>query len=72
LDSLQAIDVYERALDAEPTSEILYRRLITLLREDGRSAQAADVYRRCCVNLQASFACGPSSETQRVAREAGR
>ena len=68
LDFPRAVELYERAVEAEPTSEFLYRSLIALLRDHGATARAADVYRQCCKNLESSFGCGPSSETRRVAQ----
>jgi DNA-binding SARP family transcriptional activator len=57
---------YESALEIEPLAEQLYRALMTCLREQGRHAEALEVYRHCRRQLSAALGVPPSPATQAV------
>lgn len=71
LDSQAAIDLYERALDAEPLAESLSRRLIRLHADRGERAEALRAWRSCCAMLRAAGGLGPSPETRALAAQLG-
>lgn len=54
------IDLYRRALEAEPLAEGLYRRCIGALVACGRQAEALAVYRVCAAQLQTRLGIEPS------------
>lgn len=62
----KATKVYERGIELEPASEVLYRRLMVCLRETGQAAEARDVYQRCRRVLSSTLATLPSRETVAV------
>ncbi|HUP94974.1 MAG TPA: BTAD domain-containing putative transcriptional regulator [Burkholderiales bacterium] len=62
----QAVDVLERAIEADSTAEILYRDLIVCYDHLGRQAEAADTYQRCVKTLQFSLGVTPSAETRGI------
>jgi DNA-binding SARP family transcriptional activator len=62
----QAAEIYAAALEAEPLSEELYRRLMICLAQQGRRAEAFDTYRRCRNMLAVVFGAAPSLETEAV------
>jgi LuxR family transcriptional regulator, maltose regulon positive regulatory protein len=61
-----AVDVLERAIEADTTAELLYRELIACYGHLGRQAEAADTYQRCVKTLQFSLGITPSSETRGI------
>ena len=62
-----AAKLYERALALDNLAEPLYRDLMHCLREQGESAEALKVYRRCKEMLSIVLAIQPSNETQVLA-----
>ncbi len=62
----QAISLYSRALELDNLSEALYRRLMICHREQGESAEAVNVYRRCRDMLSIVLGMKPSPETESV------
>jgi len=71
LDTLAAIELYERALDAEPLAESLSRRLIRLHATRGDHAEALRAWQACCTMLRLAGGLGPSRETRALAKELG-
>lgn len=63
-----ALDWYQRAVGVEPAAERLHQRIIRLLHEQGRTAEAIDAYRRCRDVLAAVLAAPPSAETEALHR----
>lgn len=62
----EAILLYQRALDVDPLSEELYRRLMACHGRVGNRSEALDTYRRCREQLAATLAVAPSVETERL------
>jgi len=58
-----ALELLSRAIEIDPLSEELYRRLIQLLTVANRHAEATEVYLRCERALQAGLDTRPSAET---------
>jgi DNA-binding SARP family transcriptional activator len=69
LDTLAAIELYERALDVEPLAESLSRRLIRLHATRGDRAEALRAWQSCCTMLRVAAGLGPSRETRALAAE---
>ena len=63
---LEAIEVYQRVIELDPLAEDGYRRLMTALQHQGRTAEAMDVFRRCRDMLSIILGIAPSPETQRI------
>jgi ATP/maltotriose-dependent transcriptional regulator MalT/DNA-binding SARP family transcriptional activator len=62
----QVVELYQRALEAEPLSESLYRRLMLCCRGLGRHAEAIEAYERCQGVLRAERGGEPSRETTAI------
>jgi len=62
----RAVDLLERALEADGVAEGLYRSLMQSYARLGRTADAAETYNRCRRALQASFSVEPSPETRAI------
>ncbi|MBI3937078.1 MAG: tetratricopeptide repeat protein, partial [Betaproteobacteria bacterium] len=60
----RAVDLLERALEADGTAESLYRNLMQCYAQLGRNAEAAETYNRCRKALQATLGVEPSAETR--------
>jgi ATP/maltotriose-dependent transcriptional regulator MalT/DNA-binding SARP family transcriptional activator len=60
----QAVDLLERALEADNVAENLYRQLMTCYAQLGRPADAAETYNRCRKTLAAVLKVEPSAETR--------
>ena len=58
-----SIELYRQALESEPHAEALYRRLMLVLKQAGRSAEAIEVYHTCKAALQAHQNTAPSPAT---------
>lgn len=67
--SEETVQLYERATDADPLAEALYRRLMAAYLRLGRQAEALRTYRRCRDMLSILLGIKPSAETERLARE---
>ncbi|MFC4158435.1 bacterial transcriptional activator domain-containing protein [Chitinimonas lacunae] len=65
----ETVRLYERATDADPLAESLYRRLMGVYLRLGRQAEALRTYRRCRDMLSILLGIRPSAETERLARE---
>jgi ATP/maltotriose-dependent transcriptional regulator MalT/DNA-binding SARP family transcriptional activator len=65
-DGAGAADVYARALELEPFTEDLYRRLMLCLAAQDRRAESLDVYRRCQQMLSVVLGTTPSAETEAI------
>jgi DNA-binding SARP family transcriptional activator len=63
-----ALAWYHRAVDLEPTAERIHQRILRLLHEQGRFAEALEAYRRCREVLAAILAAAPSPETEALHR----
>jgi DNA-binding SARP family transcriptional activator len=70
-DPVEAIRLYERALDVEPLAESLSRRLMRLHVLRGDRAEALRVYRACRTMLLVAEGLLPSPETRALAAELG-
>lgn len=62
----EAAALYRRAIDKEPLIESFYQRLIKILGQSDRRADATLVYERCRKVLFAGLGREPSNETQAV------
>lgn len=62
----RAIDLLERALEADGIAEGLYRSLMQSYARLGRTADAAETFNRCRRALQASLSAEPSAETRAI------
>ena len=60
----QAERWYRKALELELTAESIYRRLMQSLANQGRSAEAIEIYRRCREMLSVVLSAKPSPETE--------
>jgi DNA-binding SARP family transcriptional activator len=65
----RAVEVLERALEADNVAESLYRHLMQCYAQLGRRAEAAETFQRCQKMLQASLGAEPSAETRAVYAE---
>jgi DNA-binding SARP family transcriptional activator len=65
----RAAEIYAIALEAEPLAEELYRRLMVVLAEQDRRAEALGAYRRCRHMLAKVLGVAPSRDTE-LLREA--
>jgi DNA-binding SARP family transcriptional activator len=63
-DPARAADIYAAALETEPLVETLYLRQMRCLAQQGRRAEAFDVYRVCRNMLAVAFGAAPSPETE--------
>ncbi len=59
----EAAELYERAIEIEPSTEEFYLRLMQVYRRLHRDGDAAAVYRRCCVELKNILSTTPSVRT---------
>jgi len=64
----RAARVYERGLELDNLSEELYRRLMLSYRNQGQSAGALEIYRRCRHLLSVVLGVKPSAETEAIYR----
>ena len=62
------IELYRHALECEPQTEVLYRRLMLALKQAGRVAEAIEVYHTCKTSLQAHLNAAPSPATTDIYR----
>jgi DNA-binding SARP family transcriptional activator len=62
----RAVDLLERALEADTVAEGLYRSLMQSYARLGRTADAAETYNRCRRALQATLSVEPSAETRAI------
>ncbi|MGZ5790091.1 MAG: BTAD domain-containing putative transcriptional regulator [Burkholderiaceae bacterium] len=62
----QAIDLYERGIQAESVSEECYRALMRCYSVQGNVAKAMSAYRRCRDMLSIQLGIKPSAETERL------
>lgn len=67
-DPARAADIYAAALEAEPLVETLYLQQMRCLAQQGRRAEAFDVYRVCRNMLAVAFGAAPSAETEAAHR----
>ncbi|MGI9331003.1 MAG: BTAD domain-containing putative transcriptional regulator [Gammaproteobacteria bacterium] len=61
-----AIEVYERVLEIDSMSELIYRRLMVCYERIGQRADALLTYERCRRSLQEGFGIAPSRETRAI------
>lgn len=64
----RAAELYLRALELDNLAEPLYRRLMIVYCEQGESAEAINIYRRCRDMLSVVLNTRPSEETEAVRR----
>lgn len=64
-----AIDVYERALDVDPTAEVGYAQLMYCYCQIGYRAEALNIYHRCRNTLAAVLGVPPSPAIERLYRQ---
>ncbi len=64
----QAATLYLRALELDNLAEPLYRRLMIVYREQGETAEAINIYRRCRDMLSIVLNTHPSEETEAIHR----
>ncbi len=62
----KAAACYQRGIEADTGAEALYRRLMLCYRQQGRYAEAIDLYANCKKSLKATQNTEPSPETQAV------
>ncbi len=62
----QALDIYQRSLEADQLAESLYRRLMVCYRELGRQTEAVEVYDACKRTFRAELEVDPSPETTAI------
>ncbi|MDH3288912.1 MAG: hypothetical protein OEP48_14485 [Betaproteobacteria bacterium] len=62
----RAVDLLERALEADNVAEGLYRSLMRCYAQLGRTAEAAETYTRCRRALQTALSAEPSAETRAI------
>jgi LuxR family maltose regulon positive regulatory protein len=62
----QALDIYQRSLEADQLAESLYRRLMVCYRELGRQTEAVEVYDACRRTFRAELEVDPSPETKAI------
>ena len=60
----RAVDLLERALEADGVAEGLYRHLMLCYVKLGRGAEAAETYQRCRRTLAAALKAEPAAETR--------
>jgi ATP/maltotriose-dependent transcriptional regulator MalT/DNA-binding SARP family transcriptional activator len=60
----RAADLYERGLDSDPLAESLYRHLMQCYEQQGRAAEAIEIFNRCRRVLKAELDVEPSEETR--------
>jgi DNA-binding SARP family transcriptional activator len=60
------VELYTRALDADPLAEAFYRRLMACQQRLGNHAEAVKTYHRCRDLLKAELGIAPSPETTAV------
>jgi DNA-binding SARP family transcriptional activator len=61
--------IYQRALDVEPYTESIYRRLMQCHKNLGNHAEALQVYRRCHRMLSVAVGIPPSQQTESLMKE---
>jgi LuxR family transcriptional regulator, maltose regulon positive regulatory protein len=61
-----AVEYYQKGLDADDLAEELYRRLMLCYQKLGRKADAVKTYERCRRTLAAGLGVEPSEETERA------
>ena len=59
---------YERGLDIDPQVEEFYQRRMHCLQQQGQTAEAVALYKRCCNTLEKVFGVSPSQKTQTIYR----
>lgn len=59
-----AAGYYLRGLEVDALAESFYQRLLVCYGKLGRLADAAQVYNRCCMQLQRRLGVKPSAETK--------
>jgi ATP/maltotriose-dependent transcriptional regulator MalT/DNA-binding SARP family transcriptional activator len=62
----RAADAYERGLLADPVAEGLYRQLMVCFENQGRIAEAMEIFSRCKRALKARLEVEPSPETRQL------
>jgi LuxR family transcriptional regulator, maltose regulon positive regulatory protein len=62
----EAVELYERAIEADPLQEYFYRRLMLCYQQTGRLAAALAAYEDCRKALAAGMGIEPSLETRTV------
>jgi DNA-binding SARP family transcriptional activator len=62
----EAIALLERGLETDDRSESLYRQLMLCHVEQGRKAEAIEVYNRCRTTLEGRLGVTPSPETEKI------
>lgn len=67
----RAIEALGRAIEIDPAAEALHRRLMTLLADAGRQAEAVEAYQRCEGVLRATLGVPPSAETRAALQSLG-
>jgi DNA-binding SARP family transcriptional activator len=62
----QALGFFRRAVEQDPLAEAFHRRLMLMLRELGRSAEAVEAYARCKSLIETARGGEPTPETQAI------
>ena len=65
----RAGNLYQRVIELDPLAEAFYRRQMICLAEQGRRAEALEVFRRCRHILSITLGVVPASETEKLYRE---
>lgn len=64
-----AIDLYERVLEVDPSAEVIYVQLMHCYCHNGYRAEALNIYRRCRTTLAALFGLPPPPQVERLHRQ---
>ena len=64
----RAAELFERAVELDPLAETFYCRQMVCLREQGRRAEAIDMFRRCRQMLSLTLGVKPAAATEAVYR----
>ena len=65
----KAIACYEHGIDATPTAEEMYQRLMTCYLRLGRKDEAQSAYRRCRQTLSSALGIDPTEKTETIYQE---
>ena len=64
----KAVGHYEHGLAVDPLVEELYQRLMGCLQRQGKTAEAATLYKRCRETLEKVLGVSPSAKTEAIYR----
>ena len=62
----RAIRLYERALEADPSADVIYLKLMLCLKRSNRLLEVARTFERCKAMMKANLGVEPSAEIREV------